>query len=84
MILTFGKIHSFDLDIFQSLLLFSYQTPNFRCADKSLSKGVGKHYKSSKNARSCSDLLISVHLRLMGFLLLALKSNLLPQPFQPL
>lgn len=84
MILIFGKIHSSDLNIFQSLLLFPYQIPNFRCADKSLSKGVGKHCKSSINARRCSDLLISVHLHLMGFLSLALKSHLLSQPFQPL
>lgn len=56
MILAFCKIHSFIGKYFSLTFLFlSYQTCNFRYADKSLSKGVGKLKKQQK----CQELFSS-------------------------
>lgn len=54
--------------------LLSYQTLILGVLTSHKARECGN--TGSKNGRNCSNLLISVHLHLMGFLLLALTSNL--------
>lgn len=83
MILSCCKIHSSIGKYFSlTFLLLSYQTPSFRCVDKSLNNRVAKHWKTAKMPEA---VLISSFLCtcIDGFLSLALKSNLLSQPLRP-